>query len=164
MSKILELSDFTSDRQEKPERMEPPREFEYEWNQGYAMFNRTAAEAAVEAITNGHSLRAAAGRIGIPYGSIMRWLVTETDFAKMIDIASAQRVFHLEKLLLGTKDVVKYKVLMGALRRAAPEAWEETRVLPSAEAEQLPQTITVNIIRPLAPPPAPNIEGSDAIN
>lgn len=170
MVKLLELSDFTSDRKDEPrvERMAPPREFEYEWQNGYALFNMEAAEAAVEAITNGHSLRAASGRIGIPYGSIMRWLVTSEDFAKMLDIASAERVFFLEKLLLSTRDVVKYKVLMGALRRAAPESWDDPRTTPHIDGPGLPQAITITLVEPVprAGPPAPVIyaPGSEAVN
>ena len=123
----------------------PALRFDYIWVNGYAEFHYEAAQHACEFMAQGHSPRGAAGAIGIPYSSLMRWLA-HTEFAHMVDIAAAKRVFNLEQLLLQTKDVVKYKVLMAALRRAAPEAWEETRILPSDQTKKLPQNINVTVV------------------
>lgn len=135
----------------------PAFQFEYTWNQGHAEFHYEAAQIACEYMAYGHSPRGAAGAIGIPYSSLMRWLV-HTEFAHMVDIAAAKRVFNLEQMLLQTKDVVKYKVLMSALRRAAPEAWEETRVLPSDQTKKLPQNINVTVVTAPARSPIVDIE------
>ena len=136
----------------------PARHFDYIWKQGYAEFHYEAAQVACEMMAAGHSPRGAAGAIGIPYSSLMRWLA-HTEFAHMVDVAAAKRVFNLEQLLLQTKDVVKYKVLMSALRRAAPEAWEETRVLPSDQAKKLPTQINVTVVA--TPANAPTIDMSN---
>jgi len=123
----------------------PRPRYDYRWNGPYAEFHMAAAEAACQMIRQGHSIRGAAGGIGLPYWSIVRWL-NNSMFAHMVDVASAERVFTLEAMLLHTKDLIKYKVLMSALKRSAPEAWEETRVLPSDQAKQLPQQITTTVV------------------
>lgn len=136
----------------------PAIQFDYVWREGFADFHYEAAQVACEMMAQGHSPRGAAGSIGIPYSSLMRWLA-HTEFAHMVDVAAAKRVFNLEQLLLQTKDVVKYKVLMGALRRAAPEAWEETRILPSDQGKKLPTQINVTVVA--APTNAPVIDMSN---
>ena len=139
------LSDYVADGTSVADILTPAPHFEYIWTQGYAEFHYEAAVIACEFMAQGHSPRGAAGAIGIPYSSLMRWLA-HTEFAHMVDVAAAKRVFNLEQLLLNTKDVVKYKVLMSALRRAAPEAWEETRVLPSDQNKKLPTNINVTVV------------------
>lgn len=139
------LSDYVADDTNVADILTPALSYEYVWNQGYAEFHYEAAVVACEFMAQGHSPRGAAGSIGIPYSSLMRWLA-HTEFAHMVDVAAAKRVFNLEQLLLQTKDVVKYKVLMSALRRAAPEAWEETRILPSDQNKKLPTNINVTVI------------------
>lgn len=122
------------------------RPYDYQWLNGHALYSPAEAEEAAEHIANGHSLRAAAGAIHLPFASIMRWLAEIPDFARRIDIAAARRVFELEKRVLVTKDGVKAKVLLLALRRAAPEAWDDPRTSPHDEGNQLPQTVVIQVI------------------
>jgi hypothetical protein len=143
--RLATISDYVADPAATPAIITPAI-YDYVWNQGYAEFHYEAATVACEFMAQGHSPRGAAGAIGIPYSSLMRWLV-HSEFAHMVDVAAARRVFTLEQLLLQTRDVVKYKVLMAALRRAAPEAWEETRILPSDQNKKLPTNINVTVIQ-----------------
>lgn len=133
----------------------------YRWKDGYAVYDPVAAAALVEHLANGHSLRGASGApdIQLPFASVLRWLATTPAFARMVDIAHARRVNELEARVLITNDAVQAKVLIQALRRAAPEAWDDTRNTPLNDSTSLPQQIIITIASPPQhtpdrPPPA----------
>jgi hypothetical protein len=102
-------------------------------------------QLVAECIAAGHSLRAAAGFIGIPYSNLLNWIALDSNFAIQIDTASARRVYTLETDLK-TTDPVTAKVALTALRRAAPEAWDDPRITP--HDNPLPTRIEQEVIYP----------------
>jgi hypothetical protein len=91
-----------------------------------------------------------------------------------VELALAQRVYRLESEILNTEDPVRGKVLMQALRRAAPEVWADPREVP-ADQRSLPQMITMTVVEanprqlPMALQRAgediePNAPGSERVN
>lgn len=128
----------------------------YHWIGGYAEYHDVAAAKIAQWVKQGHSLRAAGGAVSLPFKSVIRWLSIHRAFARMIDIALAERVFDLEKQIFSTTDGVKAKVLLAALQRAAPEAWDDPRITKH-ERDPLPGVVTLKIVKP-TPTPAPSLD------
>lgn len=129
-----------------PEQRPFPR-FLFTYSQGhYADPHPPAMLMVLELIASGHSLRASAGFIGIPYSNLLNWIAIDTNFAFRIDAAAARRVYTLESTTLATTDPVQAKVTLQALRRAAPEAWDDPRITP--HDNPLPTRIEQEIVYP----------------
>jgi hypothetical protein len=150
------------------------RQDDLEWFGTQAAFHPEIAAEILETVKNGFSLRAAAGFAGIPYRIAGQWVDNHATFGYDLELALAQRVYRLESEILNTEDPVRGKVLMQALRRAAPEVWADPREVPPQD-RQLPQLITLNVVEatPRSLPLAlqrqnedipPNAPGSDRVN
>lgn len=120
--------------------------YTYQYEDGFALYHPQYASEAADHIANGHSPRAAAGAIRLDFESLERWMREIPDFTRQVKIAVARRVFELEKRLLMTRDGVRAKVLLAALRRAAPEAWDDPRTSPHDDGNRLPTVIETKII------------------
>ena len=112
-----------------------------------ALFSSAHAECIIELASKGYSLRACAGAVSIPYRCVGQWIDQVPAFRIRVEIAMARRVFQLEHRLLSTEDPTQSKVLMQALRRAAPEVWADPKESPPDSAS-VPTAITLTVISP----------------
>jgi len=118
---------------------------EYIGDQG--LFSQKHADFILSLAKMGYSLRACAGAASIPYRVVAQWVDLSPPFRIAVEIAMAQRVFHLEHRLLSTEDPTQGKILMQALRRSAPEVWADPKEAPP-DVTQIPQAITLTVIQP----------------
>jgi len=124
------------------------RRNELEWVGTSAIYNADIAQIVLDTVKDGFSLRASAGKAGIPYRVAAQWVDNHPTFGYDVELAMAQRVYRLEADVLTTEDPVRSKVLMQALRRAAPEVWADPKETPP-DARTMPQMITMTVIEPI---------------
>lgn len=109
------------------------------------LFSQLHANFILILAKQGYSLRACAGAACIPYRVVAQWVDLNPAFRVQVEIAMAQRVFHLEHRLLNTEDPTQGKILMQALRRAAPEVWADPKEAPP-DVANIPTAITLTVV------------------
>jgi hypothetical protein len=78
-------------------------------------------------MSEGLSLTASAGVMGICRATIHRWIAAHPEFRDSVGRAKAKRVFRLETELLASENASVINARRFALVNAAPEEWREKR-------------------------------------
>lgn len=74
----------------------------------------------IEIMSEGYTMTAAAGRMGVRRVTLYRWAETYPEFCYALDVAKAARVFRWETELLSTNDATRVRVCIAALRLDEP--------------------------------------------
>jgi hypothetical protein len=88
-------------------------------------YSAGACSQVVRLMSEGLSLAASAGAMGICRATIHRWIAAHPEFRDSVSRAKAMRVFKLETELLASKNAAVINARRFALVNAAPEEWRK---------------------------------------
>ncbi|MFK4515873.1 hypothetical protein ABIF20_003238 [Bradyrhizobium japonicum] len=87
-------------------------------------------DMVVEAMTSeGLSLTAFAGLIGVSRDAVYDWIRAHTDFSHAVSRARAGRVLYLERKLLRARKGAETSAAVFALKNAQPDEWRDVRAV-----------------------------------
>ena len=120
-------------------------------------------EELMAIMSQGYSLTAAAGYMGLSRDTFHEWKKRYPEFADAIERGMAMRVFKLESDLLAAQDAATVKSCIFALKNAAPEEWRDKRevepeVKPGGEIAQLFREIAGSSLKPVALIPGERVD------
>jgi hypothetical protein len=96
-------------------------------------------EEVIGLMSQGLSLTAFAGHIGVARSTINEWMAAHPDFSEATRVGQAARTLCLEKTLLAGESGPKVTGHIFALKNAAPDDWKDKREM------EIPGGLQINI-------------------
>jgi transposase-like protein len=126
-------------------------------------YTEEAGARLIQAMTQGYSITAAAGVLGVHRDTIYEWAERHPEFSDALKKGKARRVFKLETDLLHTTDGPTVTARIFALKNAAPEEWREKLTVEKRTDPDDPflaflKQISGRTLQPVDDPPPPMID------